>query len=191
MHATGVGFLALVAAATAGPVAAAEVAPRPAPAITAGRWLNSPPLDLAALRGRVVLLEFWTFACINCQHVEPAIKRWHAKYRDRGLTVIAVHTPELDLERDPANVADYAAAHGLTYPIAIDNDFATWERYENDAWPAVYLIDRHGALRYRHIGEGAYGETERQIELLLAEQPAASAAADHTAGAADDTPTHR
>ena len=164
------GILALVLAGAAPPLSAAsESAVRPAPEITAGRWLNSSPRSLADLRGKVVLLEFWTFACWNCQHVEPEMKRWHAAYADRGLTVIGVHTPELDYEKDPANVERYVREHGITYPVAIDNDSATWDRYDNHAWPALYLIDRKGQIRYVRVGEGAYDETQRQIEMLLKE----------------------
>ena len=150
--------------------AGGETAPRPAPEISAGRWINSAPLHLADLRGKVVLLEFWTFACWNCQHVEPEVKRWHATYADRGLTVIGVHTPELEEEKDPANVERYVREHGIAYPVAIDNEFATWDRYANRAWPALYLIDRRGQIRYVRVGEGAYEETQRQIEALLAEK---------------------
>ena len=149
--------------------ATAATAVRPAPEITAGRWLNSPPLHVADLHGKVVLVEFWTFACWNCQHVEPEVKRWHAAYANRGLTVIGVHTPELDYERDPANVEQYVREHGIAYPVALDTDSATWNRYANEAWPALYLIDRKGQIRYVRVGEGAYDETQRQIEALLAE----------------------
>jgi thiol-disulfide isomerase/thioredoxin len=165
------GTLALILACAAPSLSAAsEIAPRPAPEITAGRWLNSSPKSVADLRGKVVLLEFWTFACWNCQHVEPEMKRWHAAYADRGLTVIGVHTPELEEEKDPANVERYVREHGIAYPVAIDNAFATWDRYGNRAWPALYLIDRHGQIRYVRIGEGAYDETQKQIEALLAER---------------------
>jgi thiol-disulfide isomerase/thioredoxin len=151
----------------AGPVAAPEV--------TAGRWLNSAPLSIKELRGKVVLVEFWTFACWNCRNVEPAMKRWHAQYKDRGLVVIGVHTPELDEERDPKNVETYVREHGIDYPVAIDNDFATWRRYRNEYWPALYLVDRDGRIVYSHIGEGAYDETARRIELALGSTPAPTA----------------
>lgn len=163
------GFLLLGAALPLCRPAAGEAIARPAPEVSAGRWLNSAPLRLADLRGRVVLLEFWTFACWNCQHVEPAMKRWHADYGARGLTVIGVHTPELEIEKDPANVERYVREHGIAYPVAVDNDFATWKRYGNQAWPALYLIDRRGQIRYVRVGEGAYEETQRQIEALLNE----------------------
>jgi thiol-disulfide isomerase/thioredoxin len=152
--------------------ARADTTARPAPEISGDRWLNSPPLHLADLRGQVVLVEFWTFACWNCQHVEPRMKQWHAAYRDHGLRVIGVHTPELAIEKDPANVERYVREHGITYPVAIDTDFATWNRYGNEAWPALYLIDRRGQIRYVRVGEGAYEETERQIDALLRESPA-------------------
>ena len=150
------------------PTGAACALPIAAPDFTA-QDITGKQVKLSDLRGKVVLLEFWTFACWNCQHVEPEMKRWHAAYADRGLTVIGVHTPELDYEKDPANVERYVREHGITYPVAIDNDSATWDRYDNHAWPALYLIDRKGQIRYVRVGEGAYDETQRRIEALLAE----------------------
>ena len=141
----------------------------PAPEISAQSWLNSEPLRIAELKGKVVLVEFWTFGCYNCRNVEPYIKGWHQKYADKGLVVIGVHAPEFNYERVLANVQRYVREHAILYPIAIDNDFATWNRYANRYWPAMYLIDKRGVVRYRRIGEGGYEQTERQIQDLLKE----------------------
>jgi thiol-disulfide isomerase/thioredoxin len=117
----------------------------------------------------VVLLEFWTFGCINCRNVEPYIKTWHRKYADQGLVVIGVHAPEFSYERVLANVQRYIQERAIGYPIAIDNDFATWNRYKNRYWPAMYLIDKRGMIRYLRIGEGGYQQTEQRISELLNE----------------------
>ncbi len=140
-----------------------------APEITATTWLNSAPIRLADLKGRVALVEFWTFGCYNCRNVEPHVQEWHRTYSPRGLVVVGVHTPETAYERDVENVARYVRDHNISYPVAIDGDFTTWERFGNTAWPAWYLIDKRGIVRYAHVGEGAYAETEQQIEMLLAE----------------------
>ena len=141
----------------------------PAPEISGQSWLNSGPLGLAELRGKVVLLEFWTFGCYNCRNVEPYIKSWHEKYADKGLVVIGVHAPEFSYERSIANVQRYVREHAIHYPVAIDNEFATWKRYQNRYWPAMYLIDKHGVIRYLRVGEGGYQQTEQQIRALLEE----------------------
>ena len=140
-------------------------------------WLNTPgdaPLSLAGLQaeGRVVLVDFWTYSCINCQRTLPYITAWDAAYRDQGLTVIGVHSPEFAFEREVANVAERAKDFGVEYPIAIDNDFRTWRAYDQRYWPAHYLIDRAGTVRQVHYGEGAYEETEALIRELLADQGA-------------------
>ncbi|MGB7950695.1 MAG: redoxin domain-containing protein [Candidatus Binatia bacterium] len=145
----------------------------PAPEITGQNWLNSAPLGLAELKGKVVLLEFWTFGCYNCRNVEPYVKGWHQKYADRGLVVIGVHAPEFSYEKVVANVQRYVRDHAIQYPVAIDNDFNTWNRYNNRYWPAMYLIDKRGIIRYLRIGEGGYQQTEQQIRTLL-EEPAGS-----------------
>jgi thiol-disulfide isomerase/thioredoxin len=142
----------------------------PAPEIAAETWLNSKPLRPADLLGKVTLVEFWTFGCYNCRNVEPHVKEWYRKYGARGLVVIGVHTPETAYERDVHTVSRYVEEHGLLYPVAIDNASATWTRYGNHAWPAWYLIDKHGIIRHVHVGEGEYAETEREIETLLVEQ---------------------
>ncbi len=142
---------------------------RPAPEISAEHWLNSAPLSIAELRGDVVLLEFFTFACWNCQNVEPYIQAWHERYRGEGLRVVAVHCPEFDHEKKLENVRRYLSRRSIAYPVAIDNRFATWKRYGNRYWPTMYLIDRKGQIRYVRIGEGGYEETERKLQELLAE----------------------
>ena len=150
-------------------------------------WLNTPgdaPLSLAGLQaeGRVVLVDFWTYSCINCQRTLPYITAWDAAYRDQGLTVIGVHSPEFAFEREVANVAERAKDFGVKYPIAIDNDFRTWRAYDQRYWPAHYLIDRSGTVRQVHYGEGAYNETEALIRELLAEQGAPVAQSAVTPG---------
>jgi len=132
-------------------------------------WINSEPLTLASLRGTVVLVHFWTFDCINCQNVQPHVKSWYAKYRDRGFTVIGVHTPELDIERDLENVRDAVKRKGVTFPVAFDPDYATWNAYRNRYWPAFYFVDKQGQVRFARYGEGEYERSERVIEELLAE----------------------
>lgn len=159
----GIIVLVLLGAATGAGAASA------APEIAATTWLNSAPVRLADLKGRVALVEFWTFGCYNCRNVEPHVQEWHRKYGGTGLVVVGVHTPETAYERDVENVKRYLQDHNISYPVAIDGDSVTWRRYSNEAWPAWYLIDKHGNIRYAHVGEGAYAETERQIELLLAE----------------------
>ena len=130
-------------------------------------WLNSEPLSIAALRGQVVMVNFWTYGCINCVHVVPHIVQWHEKYAARGLTVVGVHAPEFPPERDTGNVKKAIQRHGIRYAVAQDNEFATWNAYRNRFWPTIYLVDRRGQLVYGHVGEGAYDETERTIGRLL------------------------
>jgi thiol-disulfide isomerase/thioredoxin len=142
----------------------------PAPELTNSIWLNTEaPLRLADQRGKVVALEMWTFDCINCQHVMPSLKAWYADYKDQGFVIIANHTPEFGYERDLNNLKDAISRDGIEYPVAQDNDGATWNAYENMYWPALYLIDKRGHIRYVHIGEGAYEETEANIRALLNE----------------------
>ena len=142
----------------------------PAPELTNNTWLNvDAPLRLADLRGKVVIVEMWTFGCINCQHVIPSLKEWYSKYKDQGLVIIGNHFPEFSYERDLNNVKDAVARYGIEYPVAQDNDGATWRAYKNNYWPALYLIDKQGHIRYVHIGEGNYKETEQNIKALLEE----------------------
>ena len=136
-------------------------------------WLNTPggrPLTLAGLRGKVVLVDFWTYSCINCVRTLPHLKAWDAAYRKSGLVIVGVHTPEFAFERVPANVRDAVRRLGVRYPVGLDNGYQTWNAYTNEYWPAEYLIDRSGHVRRAHFGEGEYGETEALIRTLLAEQ---------------------
>jgi len=136
------------------------------------RWFNTldgRPLSLRSLRGRVVLIDFWTYSCINCLRTLPELKAWDAAYRHEGLTIIGMHAPEFPFERDPDNVERAIARNGLRYAVAQDNDFANWRAYGNQYWPAKYLIDARGRVRYAHFGEGEYDATERAIRALLAE----------------------
>ncbi|MBI4044546.1 MAG: redoxin domain-containing protein [Candidatus Diapherotrites archaeon] len=132
-------------------------------------WINSEPLTLASLRGKVVLVDFWTYSCINCIRTLPYLKQWHEKYSDMGFVLIGVHSPEFDFEKKPENVQMAANEFSLTYPIALDSDMETWRNYKNRFWPAKYLIDAEGRIRYTHFGEGAYEETEQKIQELLEE----------------------
>ena len=142
----------------------------PAPELNNEVWLNvDHPLRLADLRGKVVLLEMWTFACINCQHVMPSLKSWHEKYSDQGLVLIGNHYPEFSYEADLDNLKDAIQRYDIRYAVAQDNDGETWRAYKNRYWPMLYLIDKRGQIRYTHVGEGAYGETENAIISLLAE----------------------
>jgi cytochrome c biogenesis protein CcdA/thiol-disulfide isomerase/thioredoxin len=134
-----------------------------------GRWFNTTPLNLSALRGRVVLIDFWTYTCINCLRTLPYLTAWDARYRDAGLTIVGVHTPEFGFEKKAGNVAAAIGQTGIRYPVVQDNDYGTWNAWGNNAWPAHYLIDADGQVRDTHIGEGAYKETEAAIRALLAE----------------------
>ncbi len=130
-------------------------------------WINSPPLSLMDLRGKVVLIDFWTYSCINCLRTLPYIKKWYEDYKDLGLVVIGVHTPEFEFEKNPKNVAEAVVRLGVHYPVAQDNDYKTWQAYHNNYWPAHYLIDKQGNLAMVHFGEGGYVETENAIRELL------------------------
>jgi cytochrome c biogenesis protein CcdA/thiol-disulfide isomerase/thioredoxin len=148
-------------------------------------WLNTPddrPLSLAKLRGRVVLVDFWTYSCINCLRTLPHLEAWDRAYRKPGLTIVGVHSPEFAFEHVPDNVRSAVHRLGVRYPVALDNSFATWRAYSNDYWPAEYLIDRTGRIRHEHFGEGSYGETERVIRELLGEKAgvASTSVADAT-----------
>ena len=142
----------------------------PAPEFTGiYHWLNSTPLTMQDLRGKVVLVDFWTFDCINCIHTLPYVTAWYNKYHDKGFVVIGVHTPEFAVERDTANVAQAISQYQIKYPVAQDNDYATWKAYNNEYWPAEYFIDAKGNLRHTVFGEGDYGQSEKIIQQLLAE----------------------
>lgn len=134
-------------------------------------WLNvDQPLRLEDLRGQVVLLDMWTFGCINCRNVIPSLREWHQGYQDAGLVVIGNHYPEFNYERDLENLKEAIERLDVPYAVAQDNDGKTWRAYENRYWPTLYLIDKRGHIRYQHIGEGRYEETEAAIQALLAER---------------------
>lgn len=140
----------------------------PAPAFTGiDHWLNSGPLTFKDLRGKVVLIDFWTYSCINCIRTLPHLERWYNMYRDRGLVIIGVHTPEFPFEKSTRNVEDAIKRFGIHYPVAQDNEYATWNAYNNEYWPAEYLIDKNGDIVYEHFGEGHYDRTGNAIRQLL------------------------
>ena len=132
-------------------------------------WINGNPLIMEELRGQVVLIDFWTYTCINCIRTFPFLKQWHSRYADDGLVIVGVHAPEFEFEKVYENVVDATKEHALGWTMAQDNDFVTWRRYSNRFWPAKYLIDKDGVVRYTHFGEGGYAETEDVIRELLAE----------------------
>lgn len=132
-----------------------------------GNWFNSAPLKLADLRGKVVLVNFWTYGCINCVNTLPHVTRLYAKYRDRGLVVVGIHTPEFPFERSASNVQTALKRHGITYPVAQDNDSRTWNAYRNRYWPAQYIVDQNGKIVFHHDGEGQYEEIDRTVARLL------------------------
>ena len=139
------------------------------PEITSSDWINSEPQSFSGLRGKVALVEFWTFGCYNCRNVEPQVKQWYQEYSDRGLVVISIHSPEFAYEKDIDAVTRYVRDHGIRYAVAVDNDFANWNRFGNRYWPAMYLVDKRGVVRYVRVGEGGYDQTQRVIEALLKE----------------------
>jgi thiol-disulfide isomerase/thioredoxin len=142
-----------------------------APELMTTVWLNSAaPLRLSGLNGKVVLLEMWTFGCINCRNVIPTLKEWHDRYAGKGLVIIGNHFPEFDQERDLQKLTDAVAELGIDYPVTQDNDGRTWKAYDTRFWPTLYLIDKNGHIRYTHIGEGNYKETEIAIQSLLLEK---------------------
>jgi cytochrome c biogenesis protein CcdA/thiol-disulfide isomerase/thioredoxin len=136
------------------------------------KWLNSPPLTREQLKGKVVLIDFWTYSCINCLRSVPYVEAWWEKYKNDGLVVIGVHTPEFAFEKDPANVAKSLPDLKITYPVAIDSNYAIWKAFNNEYWPAHYFIDANGSIRYHHFGEGKYDESEEVIQQLLREKNA-------------------
>lgn len=147
-----------------------NVNPTPAPELRGIlSWINSEPTSLEKLRGKVVLIDFWTYSCINCIRTLPYVEKWYEAYKDQGFVVIGVHAPEFAFEKKEENVRNAVAEYGLTYPIALDNDFATWRAFGNRYWPAHYLIDKDGNIRYTHFGEGEYTTTEKAIQELLGE----------------------
>ena len=132
-------------------------------------WINSPGMSSSDLRGKVVLVDFWTYSCVNCIRTLPYVTQWYEKYKDQGLVVVGVHTPEFSFEKEVSNIRQAVLRHGIHYPVAVDNDYGTWNAYNNRYWPAHYLIDARGRIRQEHFGEGNYEETEQAIQALLAE----------------------
>lgn len=147
-----------------------ELTPRvPAPDFQGTTWLNSRPLTLPGLRGKVVLVDFWEYTCINCIRTFPYLRRWNELYAPAGLVIIGVHTPEFAFAKNPANVANAVKRFGFSFPVVLDDDQTIWNAFHNAAWPADFLIDKDGRIAYMHIGEGDYGETEMEIRKLLKE----------------------
>jgi len=145
-----------------------NVPPTPAPEFLGlSDWINSPPLHVAQLRGKVVLVDFWTYSCINCIRTLPYIEQWYNAYRQNGFVVVGVSTPEFSFEHSSANVQAAVKKEGISYPVALDNNYDTWNAYNNSSWPADYLIDQNGTIRYISLGEGGYDKTEKAIQLLL------------------------
>ncbi len=156
------------------PIVMAEAAPLPVEGTLPGfagatGWLNSPPLSAEGLRGKVVLVDVWTYSCVNCLNALPKVKDWAAKYKDQGLVVVGVHSPEFAFERPAANVDRAAQRLGVVFPIALDNDFAIWRSLSNRFWPALYFVDAQGRIRHHHFGEGDYEHSEQVIRQLLEE----------------------
>ncbi|MBA2501633.1 MAG: peptide-methionine (R)-S-oxide reductase MsrB [Pyrinomonadaceae bacterium] len=143
-----------------------------------GTWLNSQPTTLENLRGRVVLVDFWTFGCYNCRNTLPTLKRLDAQYRNKGLTIVGVHAPESDYEKGIENVREAVQRLGIKYPVVTDNDYATWRAYGVQAWPTVVILDKQGRIRFTHIGEGYYEQQEQIIQKLLAETDVATRTAE-------------
>jgi thiol-disulfide isomerase/thioredoxin len=179
--AAAVGILSAAAISTEGDVvtSAARMAPEFQNIDT---WLNSEPLKLNELRSKVVLVDFWTYTCINCLNHLPYVKEWNQKYKDKGLVVVGVHTPEFAYEKSTKNVMEAIKRLQIEHPVAQDNSYSTWKAFNNHYWPAVYLIDKQGKIVYSHFGEGSYGATEKKIQALLAE-PSPGATAGATAAA--------
>lgn len=151
-------------------------------------WRNSAPLTMAELKGKVVLVDFWAYSCVNCVRTLPQLIRWDQQYRDKGLVIIGIHAPEFDFERVPANVAAAIQKRGITYPVALDNGLASWAAFHNQYWPAHYLIDRQGRVVYTHFGEGKYDVTEHNIRALLGLRGDAAAGDNDKPYSAGQTP---
>jgi thiol-disulfide isomerase/thioredoxin len=157
-------FVALAALAAAGPATAAQTAPE---FTGIAKWHNSAPLTMKGLRGKVVLIDFWTYSCINCLRTLPHVTHWYDQYKDKGLVIIGVHSPEFPFEKQEGNVRDAIARFGIKYPVAQDNDLETWDAWDNKYWPAEYLVDQRGNVVAHHYGEGNYMDMENAIRTLL------------------------
>jgi thiol-disulfide isomerase/thioredoxin len=158
-----------------GPNSAAAIAAKSglvgtrAPDLSEGKWVNSPPLKLSDLRGKVVLLEFWTFGCYNCRNTIPYLKDWYEKYGREKFEIVGVHSPEFETEKEFSRVAKQTQDLGIRYPVVTDNELKTWRAYDQEYWPVLYLIDKKGVVRYVQVGEGRYQKTESMIRQLLRE----------------------
>ncbi len=164
--------------------------PYPAPEFAGVEaWLNSPPLTMESLKGKVVLVDIWTYSCINCVRTLSHITQWNADYRDKGLVIVGVHSPEFAFEKSQANVAAALKKYGIEYPVALDNNMGTWNAFKNRYWPAHYLIDKQGRVVYKHFGEGNYDITENNIRFLLGldKQAAGQGAAVTSTGQTPET----
>jgi thiol-disulfide isomerase/thioredoxin len=163
----------LAAAAVAAPALAGEAtklaaASSAAPSFVGiSKWFNTEPLAIADLRGKVVLVDFWTYGCYNCVNTLPHVTKLYETYKDKGLVVVGIHTPEFPFERSPANVQAALKRHGINYPVGQDNDSATWDAWRNQYWPAQYIVDQNGNVVFSHAGEGQYDEIERTVRRLL------------------------
>src|SRR5215203_4279942 len=138
-----------------------------APEFAAGTWINSEPLTIKDLGGRVVLVEFWTFGCYNCRNTLPFVKSWHERFNSKDFTIVGVHSPEFDEEKNVENIRKQVASLGVRFPVVTDNDYRTWKAYKVEAWPTIFVLDKSGRIRWKHVGEGAYDETEEVIKKLL------------------------
>jgi Thiol-disulfide isomerase and thioredoxins len=160
-------FVGLLLGAVSGGAEAATTPTQPPELAGIAQWINSPPLTMSGLRGKVVLIDFWAYSCINCLRAMPHVEHLYETYKDKGLVVIGVHSPEFDFEKDSTNVKDAVTRLGITYPVAMDSDLGTWNAWRNQYWPAEYLIDQNGNLIGHHYGEGDYLKMENAIRLLL------------------------
>jgi cytochrome c biogenesis protein CcdA/thiol-disulfide isomerase/thioredoxin len=176
------GAMMMMSSTAAGAASRPQTLPDLSGAVT---WLNSPPLNRDELKGKVVLVDFWTYSCINCLRSIPYVRAWAEKYKNSGLVVIAVHTPEFAFEKDPDNVRRAVRELNISYPVALDNDYKIWKAFNNSYWPADYLIDVTGKIRHHHFGEGKYDETEQQIQELLKERNGAASTSGLVKIAAD------
>jgi thiol-disulfide isomerase/thioredoxin len=159
------------------------------PAYGEDRWINSPPLTMEELRGRVVLIDFWEYTCVNCLRTLPYVKEWHRRYGDSGVVIVGVHTPEFAFGRERANVARAVEEFGIEYPVVLDSDYEIWRLYANSYWPRKYIVDREGKIVYDHIGEGGYAETEEFLQKLIREKdPDAELPAIMAPARAEDAP---
>ena len=151
-------------------LSASDLIGKKAPGLPESTWINSSPHNLSDFQGSVVLLEFWTYGCINCRNTIPTLNEWQKKYSGKDFALIRVHTPEFDGEKSARNVRENIARLHIRYPVVTDNDYLTWESYHQQYWPTIYLIDKKGIVRYVHVGEGSYDTTERMIRSLMAER---------------------